>query len=167
MQKHGKINLSHNLNLKIVLTVKDIKIGNPIFKNWKKTKKKLNVTIYSAFKYFWYLSLKYIFFKNPMIKKIGFYFSVQYISQVEHSGSKTKTNKKRIVGVYILVSRWGRDWRRSRSVVVGSGSCGGRTRPPALGSAPWWRPSSPCAVCRSARTSDCHPAILPNYYIYF
>lgn len=33
MQKHGKINLSHNLNLKIVLTVKDIKIGNPIFKN--------------------------------------------------------------------------------------------------------------------------------------
>lgn len=68
----------------------------------------------------------------------------------------------RCVG-HVLVSRWGQGWRRSRSALAWLGSCGGRTRPPALGSAPWWTPSSPSWACCSRLTCNSRPGTLkPN-----
>lgn len=60
----------------------------------------------------------------------------------------------------LLVSQSGPGWRRSRSALVWLGSCGGRTRPPARGSAPWWRPSAPSWVCRCRQTCSSRPGTL-------
>lgn len=67
------------------------------------------------------------------------------------------------VGRYILVFQWGQGWRRSHSALAWLGSCGGRTRPPALGFAPWWTPSSPSWACCSRLTCNFRPGTLkPN-----
>ncbi len=71
--------------------------------------------------------------------------------------------KQAAVGGNILVFQWGQGWRQSRSALVWLGSCGGQTRPPALGFAPWWTPSSPSWACCSRLTCNSRPGTLkPN-----